>query len=66
MLYFLQLRSLLSGRNGWKLPKRYVTKRSQKAEMIDNKIPDWQTPGVVERNREAGHATLLPYADVVT
>jgi beta-galactosidase len=27
-------------------------------------IPDWQNPSVFERNRESGHATLAPYADV--
>ena len=27
------------------------------------KTPDWQDPQVVARNKEPGHATLIPYAD---
>ena len=27
--------------------------------------PDWENPHVVGRNKEPGHATLMPYADKV-
>ncbi len=29
-------------------------------------LQDWQNPSVVQRNKEPGHATLLPFADVTT
>ncbi|UCF42365.1 MAG: glycoside hydrolase family 2, partial [Planctomycetota bacterium] len=27
---------------------------------------DWETPEMIGRNKEAGHCTLMPYADVAT
>ncbi len=29
-------------------------------------VPDWENPEVISRNKEPGHATLLPYPDVAT
>lgn len=26
-------------------------------------LPDWENPGITERNKEPGHATLMPYDD---
>ena len=35
--------------------------------MRDKKrVNDWENPGMVGRNKEPGHATLLPFADVAT
>ena len=34
--------------------------------MVEKNKPEWQNPMVFERNREAGHATLIPHADVVS
>jgi beta-galactosidase/beta-glucuronidase len=35
--------------------------------MADKKrVNDWENPGMVGQNKEPGHATLLPYADVAT
>ena len=29
-------------------------------------VPDWENPELISRNKEPGHATLLPYPDVAT
>jgi beta-galactosidase len=31
--------------------------------MAQQRLTDWQSPAVVERNKEPAHATLMPYAD---
>ncbi|HOZ48967.1 MAG TPA: glycoside hydrolase family 2 TIM barrel-domain containing protein [Candidatus Hydrogenedentes bacterium] len=36
--------------------------RSNRAE-ADEEAPDWENPAVVQRNKEPGHATLLPFPD---
>lgn len=32
-------------------------------KLYDGVLPDWEHPGVFERNKEPGHAPLLPYPD---
>jgi len=31
----------------------------------DSPLPDWDNPAVFGRNKEPGHATLVPYPDVL-
>ena len=30
----------------------------------ENEVADWENPDVVGRNKEPGHVTYIPYADV--
>ena len=32
----------------------------------DESVPDWENPEMIGQNKEPGHSTLIPYADVET